>query len=502
MLFLYNLYTMKIIRRLFTLLLTLSSIAAIGYLLFGIYEWGVYLTAIILFAVYLITAIWALLLFAQKRHLPAKTSWYLIVILLPIFGIIIYTIFGRRYKGRKSLKRFYEEYSETYEIQEKSIRTKNEILNEQHNFSKLPILNGDLKIYDNGMFAFKQMFDDLKAAKKFIHLNYYIIKMSEIWEELKQTLIKKVEEGVEVRLIVDDFGRWALPWYEIRSLEKKGIQISIYDKVSFPFISSQNGCRSHRKYTSIDGVIGYTGGANLADEYVNYSKEYGLWEDLVMRVEGQAVRALSLLFINDWKLINKQTLDTDKYAPIVKSNFKNNVLLIEDGPEIKIPVMQDSLVHWISKAKKSIVLATPYFIPTTEVVSALRTASLSGIDVKLFLPGQADKKSAFQASKGNAALLEEFGVKTFLIKDKFLHSKAGIFDGKTAYIGTMNIDIRSFQSQFENLSLFEGIEVKKLENIFKRYEENSIPLEKMGYNPKSIWKRVRMTFLKILAPMM
>ncbi|CAM9096721.1 cardiolipin synthase [Mycoplasma todarodis] len=493
---------MKIIRRLFTLLLTLSFIAAIGYLLFGLYEWGVYLTVLILFVVYLVTAIWALLLFAQKRHLPAKASWYLIVILLPVFGIIIYMIFGRRYKGRKSLKDFHKEYSETYSIQEESVKTKNEILKEQNQFSKLPILNGDLKIYDNGMYAFKDMFEDLKNAKKFIHLNYYIIKMSEIWEELKQILIKKVNEGVEVRLIVDDFGRWALPWYEIKSLEKKGIQISIYDKVSFPFISSQNGCRSHRKYASIDGNVGYTGGVNLSDEYVNYSKEYGIWEDLVMRVEGQAVRAFSLLFINDWKLINKTVLDTDKYAPKVKSKFKNKILLIEDGPEIKIPLMQDSLVHWISKAKKSITLSTPYFVPTAEVISALRTASLSGIEVKLFLPGQADKKSAFQASKGNAALLEEYGVKTYLINDKFLHSKAGVFDGETAYLGTMNIDIRSFHSQFENLSLFEGPEVKKLEEIFERYEKNSVPLEKMGYNPKGVWNKIRMTFLKILAPMM
>ncbi|WP_168380706.1 cardiolipin synthase [Mycoplasma todarodis] len=493
---------MKIIRRIFTLLLTLSFIAAVGYLLFGLYEWGVHLTVLILFAVYLITAIWALLLFAQKRHLPAKASWYLMVILLPVFGIVIYMIFGRRYKGRKSLEDFRKQYSETYNIQEKSVKTKNEILNEQTNFSKLPILNGDLKIYDNGMFAFKEMFDDLKKAKKFIHLNYYIIKMSEIWEELKQILINKVEEGVEVRLIVDDFGRWALPWYEIKSLKKKGIDISIYDKVSFPFISSQNGCRSHRKYASIDGVVGYTGGVNLSDEYVNYSKEYGLWEDLIMRVEGQAVRAFSLLFINDWKLINNIVLDVKEYAPKVKSKFKNNVVLVEDSPEISIPLMQDSLVHWISKAKKSITLSTPYFVPTAEVVGALRTASLSGIEVKLFLPGQADKKSAFQASRGNAALLEEFGVKTYLIKDKFLHSKAGIFDGETAYLGTMNIDIRSFHSQFENLSLFEGPEVKKLEKIFERYEKNATPLKKMGYNPKGLWNRIRMTFLKILAPMM
>ncbi len=493
---------MKIIRRIFTLIFSLSVIAFVFYLFYALYLWGVYWIVVVLLAIYICTAIWALILFIQKRHLAAKTSWFLIVILIPVVGIFIYLIFGRRYKGRKTMNKFHEKYSETYLNQESSCFTKNPLLLSQNKFSKTSILNADLKIYDNGMYAFKQMYEDLEKAQKFIHLNFYIIKSCEVWEELKEIFIKKIKEGVEVRLIVDDFGRWALPWYELKDLRKKGLMISIYDKVSFPFISSQNGVRSHRKYISIDGKIGYTGGVNLANEYANYSKHYGIWEDLVMRVRGQGVRALSLQFINDWKLINEQVLDIKKYAPIVKSNFKNKIVHIEDSPEVEVPIMQDSLVHWISNAKESITLSTPYFVPSEEINSALRKAILSGVEVKIFLPGLPDKKSAYFVTIDNATLLEELGAKIFILNKKFLHTKAGIFDGKTAYLGTMNIDIRSFRSQFENISLFEGEAVDQVKDVFLRYEKESSQLVKIKRNVSGIFHMLHMTFLKIIAPMM
>ncbi|CAM9101793.1 cardiolipin synthase [Mycoplasma marinum] len=493
---------MKIVQRIFTLIFTLLAMAGIVYLFYTLYLFGVHWALVTFMAIYSVTAIWAIMVFGQVRHTAAKTSWLLMMILLPIIGLFIYLIFGRRFKGRKSLEEFHEEYKETYLIQEKSVKTDNVIMNKQTKFSKTPILNADLKIYDNGMYAFKHMYDDLNKAKKFIHLNYYIIKSGEVWEELKEIFIRKISEGVEVRLIVDDFGRWALPWYEMIDLKKKGLKISIYDQVRFPFISSQNGCRSHRKYMSIDGKIGYTGGINLTDEYVNYSKNYGIWEDLVMRVEGQAVRSFSLQFINDWKLINKKVLDVEKYAPKIKSDFKNNAIHIEDSPEIRVPIMQDSLVHWISKAKKSIKLSTPYFIPTEEIMGALRHASLSGVEVKLYLPGAPDKKSAYEASKANARILEEYGVKVYIVKEKFIHTKAGIFDDKTAYLGTMNIDMRSFFSQFENLMLFEGEEVKKLIEVFKRYEKQSELLKAKPWQDMNIFQKAKTTLLRIVFPMM
>ncbi len=474
----------------------------VGYLFWVIFSSnGLHVEAAIMITSYILASFTGVLLFAQRRQATAKISWLTIIILIPFIGPLIYLIFGKRFKERLSKEEYIKKYNDTYKAQSKSIKTNSQVLLEQSKLTNKNILPGNMKFFDQGMKSFESLFKDIGASKKFIHLNYYIIKQGELWEEMKYILFKKVKEGIEVRLIMDDFGKWTLPWYELRSLKKNGIKLSVYNKVKFPFISSQDGFRTHRKYSVIDGEIVYAGGVNISDEYVGFSSKYGMWEDVVVKITGSAARAFSLLFINDWLFSSDQKLSIKKYAPKISEKGANKIIMVDDSHELDFPLLQTSLIKWILSAKKSIEITTPYLVPTPEIENALKAVSLMGVKVRIYVPGLADKKYVFQASFENALDLAKYGIEIRVINHKFLHTKAAIFDGKTAYIGTMNIDYRSMYSQMENVTLFEGPSVKSIQTIFNKYHDDSKPLKKLKnkFRPRTL---IKSTILKLFYSIM
>lgn len=392
--------------------------------------------------------------------------------ILPIFGHILFIFFGGRYANRQSISKYHER--KNFKFEEFS-NTEDKFLNEFSKITSRGVYKGDIEFITSGTESFKRLFADLRKAEKFIHLNYYIIKSGEIYDEVIDILKSKVQQGIEVRLIVDDFGRWAMNGFETQSLKKSGINVSIFGKVHFPFLQSENGYRTHRKLTIIDGKIAYTGGENIGDEYASLSPKFGKWVDANVRITGKYLRSLSLLFLEDWYQYTGERLEYEKYL-LETNGGNNNILLIEDSPEIIFPVMQNSIIRLLSSAKKSITITTPYFVPTNDVISAIRTASLAGIKVKVFIPGLADKKIALQASRFFASEVSEYGVEIYETNNMFLHSKIGIIDNKYAYIGTVNLDIRSLYSQFEMINLFEGKAVKDIVGIINEYQRESTRL--------------------------
>ncbi|WKX02516.1 cardiolipin synthase [Candidatus Mycoplasma mahonii] len=423
---------------------------------------------LIILSFYLLTLIFNLLILIQNRHSEAKLSWIIVMTIFPVFGHIIFIIFGQRYKNRISKNDYYKK--ETFKLEK--FNNKNDLIiqKKQSEISHRGIYSANIKIHRREQDIFNALFNDIKNANKFIHINYYILKPGEIYEHFKKILIKKAAQGVEIRFIVDDFGRWAMPWYEIKELEESGIRVAIFGKVYFPFIGSENGYRNHRKMVIIDGEKVHAGGINIADEYANLNKTYGVWLDYQSIITGEAVRSYSLLFIDDWQIVKKEKLDPKKYVLETTGGNSRNIL-VEDSPEINENIIEKSIVQWILNAEKSIKLTTPYFVPSHEIISALKTAAMSGVDITIYIPGKPDKKIVLIVSKYNASILSKYGIKFKETKDILIHSKIGVFDDCYAYFGTANIDLRSFYSQFEFLNLVSGPVIQEVNNLFEFYDK-------------------------------
>lgn len=487
---------MKKLNRTIWYFIGIAFLVIIGYLFYIMYQSGYSITLVALVALYSVSSFFNLILFSQNRHAGAKLSWLIVMTILPIFGHVIFVIFGQRYSGRIDFDIY--KTKETFKHEKKGIAGL-DIQNKQAKISNRSVYPADMQLYKTGSEGFKALFKDLKSAREFIHLQYYIIKPGEIYEQLKKILIDKVRSGVKVRFIIDDFGRWGMPWYEIKQLRDHGIKIGIYGRVRFPFISSENGYRTHRKLTIIDGKSVHIGGLNIADEYAHLNKKYGLWIDYQVKITGKAVRSYSLLFIDDWKMVTSESLNIKDY--LKEDNFgKSKSILVEDSPEIKDPILQDSLVSWILNAKKTIELTTPYFIPTAEVFSALRTAALSGVKITIFMPGKPDKKLVLISSMNNAEILSKYGIKFKIAKNILVHSKLGIFDNQYAYFGTANIDNRSLYSQFEIVNLASGPIVQDIKKLISEYDELS-EVYKFNKLPR-IKTRILRVIVKIFSPLM
>ena len=484
-------------------LIGLSILIGLGFGFYYMLIGGVGLWLLTLVSVYIISVVFSLFLFTQKRHEAAKLSWLTIMIIMPLFGHILFFAFGRRYSKRKLQKDYLLKENFQYEIMKENISINKDVEDffiKQQYVSKRGIYNVDYKIFKSGIEAYRNLFNDLKTAKEFIHIEMYIFHQGEIYDEFKSIIIKKASEGVEVKIIVDDFGRWAMPWYEIKELAKKGIKVKIFNKVRFPFISSDDGFRSHRKMFIIDGKIAHIGGMNIGDEYASLNKMYGEWLDFQTKVTGEAIRSISLLFIQDWKEVAGEELSFSKYLKKTTGG-KSQSILVEDSPEIHEQILNDSIVSWISKSKYKVTLVTPYFIPTPTIFDAIKRAAQSGVDVTIYIPGRADKNYVMVATMFWVKQATQYGVKFRYINETIVHSKIGVFDDKVAYFGSANIDMRSSYSQFEFISLVTGPVIKDLNNILSNYKLSSRPVVEKDF--KMSWFKTKLvrTYVTIFSPL-
>ena len=478
--FFYIINNMKWIKAAISWFFTISILGGIGTGFYFMYDSGIELGWVLLTAYFLINFSFFTLLFIQNRQLIGKLSWMMIFLLFPFIGHVAFALFGQRYKYRTTLKKYHAKDTFRMEKNSKGIKLDKEIeslFRKQSKISNRGIYKSDIEIYSSGDEGYEKLFQDLRNAKQFIHLQYYIIKKGEIFDELKSILLQKNKEGVKVRILVDDFGRWALPSYEIKTFRKLGIDVQIFGRIRFPFISSYNTYRLHRKVAIIDGKIVHTGGVNIADEYSSLNKKYGMWIDYQYRITGEGVRSFSLLYVDDWYTASERRLDTTKLLNEDKGG-KSNIVLIEDSPENLEPTMQDSIVKMIQNAKKEILLTTPYFVPSPEIFAALRTAARSGIKIKIIIPGKPDKKAAIIVTRYYANELMKYGIEVYEAKNILIHTKFGLFDKKYAYLGTANLDIRSLFGQWEMIQLVSGPITKEIDKVFSSYLKLSKQIDK------------------------
>ena len=395
-----------------------------------------------------------------------KVTWVVMVLMFPLFGSLLYFIFYRRRITKK------EQYMlEGIFTKMRALGTDRKPFDMMRRRSPLAagkaraIMNDDplAQVYTNtsstffssGETMFESMISELREAKKFIFLEYFIISHGALWDEIHDILVEKVKCGVEVRVLFDDFGCMkTLPPYYENTLRREGISAYRFNRVS-PEMSSVHNNRDHRKICVIDGRVGYTGGVNIADEYNNSIKRFGYWKDGGIMLRGDAVKGLIKYFLSGWDLTTGSFSDYEKYfgevkpSPYVDGGY---YLPFASGPApiYARPTGKNAFLNLINQARNYVFITTPYLVIDYELTESLCNAALRGVDVRIITPGIPDKKKVKIMTKSSYPYLMKAGVKIYEYVPGFIHEKTFVCDDKYAVIGTINFDYRSLVHHFEN----------------------------------------------------
>ena len=410
-------------------------------------------------------AIIVVLVIVNRWTNPAnKLSWTFIILLSPVLGLLLYMIFGRSSLTKKTQERMdsvnrevsaclYQtpEIKEQLEREDLSVYRQSRYINDWAGF---PLYhNTSTKYYSCGEEMFPDMLAALESAEHFIFLEYFIIEEGHMFHQIEDILEKKVKEGVEVRLIYDDVGCiGTLPPRYYKQLQKKGIKCAAFNPFR-PLLSVIMNNRDHRKIFVVDGAVGFTGGINLADEYINEVKRFGYWKDTGVRIEGEAVWSLTSMFLSMWNYIVHSTEDYSRFMPAQhqKAPFENDgfVQPYGDSPLDHENVGENIYLNIINRAKNYVYIFTPYLIIDHEMLTALCNAAKDGVDVRIVTPGIPDKKMIFLLTQSYYAPLIQSGVKIYQYTPGFIHAKCFVCDDEIATVGSVNLDFRSLYLHFE-----------------------------------------------------
>jgi cardiolipin synthase len=425
----------------------------------------------VLSILYLITILFVSLMIIFENRSPVKTlSWVMVVLLIPFAGILIYIFFGQEYRkrkifSRKGLKDF-ERFSEIATIQIRSIgellSAESDGVKDKEHLMKLMLNNNkaiitrlnQIEVLIDGDQTFPAMMNSIRNAKKFIHMQFYRLDFDDLGREFISILMDKAESGIEVRIIFDDVGSWSFPKSTLKKIKSAGVEIFPFMPVRFPLFTNKINFRNHRKIMVIDGTHGYIGGLNIARKYLFGLKELGKWRDTHLRIYGEAVAALNNIFLIDWFFVSGKALThLPEYSTVPGSGRSCLVQIASSGPDSDWASIMQVYFAAIATARHSIFISTPYFSPDESILTALKTASLSGVEVRLLIPARADSAIAHWNSLSYITELLDAGVRVFLYQSGFNHSKYMIIDGVFSIVGSANVDMRSFELNFEVTAL-------------------------------------------------
>ncbi len=452
---------------------------------------------------------------------PSKTiAWVLVIVFIPIVGIITYYLFGQKFRkvkvfrvqGRERytrLIRFWEQLSPLMDDNLVVIKQSVGQLSRVFTFLKNqrvapPTLHNEVRLLINGEQKFPALMEAIACAQHHIHLEYYIFDTDGIGNRIIDLLAERVSAGVTVRIIADDFGSPGLNRQRKR-LAKAGIELVAFLPVTFTSLANSN-YRNHRKIAIIDGHTAFVGGINISDRYINDQRKGLFWRDSAVRIRGEAVNVLQTQFWINWYLAEGSSFSLrDGYfytAPMVPMG-RAAVSFAFCDPGSVAPFNMEALLIGIAEAEKSIQLCTPYFIPSDELSTALQLAAGSGVNVELMLPARSDSFFVQHASFSFLKPLLARGVSVYLYEKGFLHAKTACIDGKLAYVGTVNLDIRSFYINFEvSAVIHDDALCHQLNAQFERDKQDSTLLTMDGWLMRPRWKRGLDSVCRLLAPLL
>jgi len=453
----------RVIKRLFVILPALILEFLTLYIL---WKWLSQWAALIEGLLRILGVVFVVFLVSARTEETYKVFWILFIMAVPLAGTMTYLLYGDKRTSRPIARKIQDsakrinmpkdKHMELYKEMEKEdlrLAKTAEYISKQTRF---PIeVNEDATYYPLGELMWKDMLEEMKKAEKYIYLEYFIIHDGEMWRAMRDIMEEKVKEGVDVRLIYDDFG--SLTTFsdtDTNYLTKIGVKWICFNELKF--ISGTLNNRSHRKILIIDGKTAFSGGINLADEYINKIDIYGHWKDIGFRIKGRAVGNYVYMFMEFWNAYHKDRIDVEVLKEVPARSGKQDGLVLSyyDAPFNTDPISNNFFIEMLGNATNYAWFYTPYLILGDALMDAFERAAKRGVDIRIIMPGIPDKKIIFRLSRSYYKPLLDAGVKIYEYIPGFVHAKAAIFDDKVCSIGSVNLDYRSLFLHFENYSVF------------------------------------------------
>lgn len=459
--------------------------------------------------------------FFERKNPASSLAWILLLCFLPVFGFFIYLFFGSGYRFR--VRRRYAKKSMRDEAYEdtllRHLQIRNRFLFGTSDESRVGLLrylenegdgcytdDNEVEVFTDGNDMFPRLIDDIRAAKKHVHLLFYIFKNDCVGGEIIAALRERVRDGVEVRLVYDGVGSLLSYGHLFAELRRDGGKVRVFAPVFGKLSSSiRVNYRNHRKIVVIDGEIGYVGGMNVGDEYMGRNPKLSPWRDTHARLTGSAVWFLQERFFMDWSHVSGREFTEpeklQKYFPPSIGRGHLGVQLAGSGPDRDTNPIKGGILRMFYGARKTLYVQTPYFAPDQSVIDAMQVAASTGVDVRLMIPQLADRKFVRQATYGYARQILDSGVRVFMYHG-FLHAKTVVADARTATLGTANLSNRSFTQNFEvNLFVHDERFAAEQEAIFQRDLENSTELTEEWFTAQPLLNRVLYNSSRLLSPL-
>ena len=481
-----------------------------------------FLTSILIFsdygllwqlAVSVISLVCVIYLEGRQNRYPTRTLWIILLLAAPFVGLPLYFLYGDG-KSAAPMKRRYEQAAKGLPALPQGVPQTGRVGGVSRILEKLgypTYEDGEVVYYPTGEEFFEAVKESIRGAKKFIFLEYFILSGGKLWSEILKLLLQKAEEGVQIKIIYDDFGSIAcLPSRYASYLESlhPNVECLSFNKV-YPFFTALYNHRDHRKIFVVDGMVGFTGGANIADEYINAKKRFGYWKDTGVKITGLSVQSLTKTFLETWLACKDSGLECSGYFPAClpencvcdEGNFVKALVAYADSPLDSVNVSESVYMEMIHRASDTLYITTPYLVLDDHLRLALATAAARGVDVRIITPAIPDKKGVYRLTRANYEGLLRAGVRIYEYTPGFIHAKTTYSDGAVA-IGTANYDYRSLYLHFENMLYFRGgkaaDDVKTdFEMLFTVSRERTLANFKRGF-----FGRIFDTVLRIFEPLL
>ncbi len=465
----------------------------------------------ILNILYALTILGIIAVVVSENRNPVKSlAWVTVLLVVPVVGLVLYIVFGRNIQNKRIISR-----RNRRKLRRLGAGGGTDPSKIEDAGAVMPQINlayalcgshyyegNDVGIFDNGQEKFDALLADIAAARSYINMQYYIIVNDNIGIRVMEALMERARAGVKVRLIYDHVGSFKLSNRYLRRLKEAGVEAYPFFKVVFPPFGTRINWRNHRKIVVIDGKVGYIGGMNVADRYVDGGKLFDVWRDLHLRVEGPAVFALQQSFAVDWNFMGQPLLEEGPLATAVKGHSVG-MQLVTGGPTTQWLNMTLVFQQAIARARKCIYIQTPYFIPSEGLVHALQVAALSKVDVRLMIPRRSDSDMLRWASFCYVQECLRAGIKVYLYEKGMLHSKAIIIDDDFCTVGSTNFDFRSFEHNFEaNMLIYSTDFNARMKALFVRDMRDSRRVTSSAWRHRPWREKALESVMRLFSPIL
>ncbi len=448
-------------------------------------------------------------LFSSRQENTYKTVWLILIVTVPVFGASLYLFFGNR-STSKRLNQKIVQAEKGIPLESACIDPANAVPGKRlgQTFSHITSLSGyslhgyqDAAYYSLGEYAWEDMKSAMEKAEKYIYVEYFIVEPGLMWDSMVEIMVRKAEEGLDVRVMFDDMGSIStMTAFNAADLRKKGIKCAVFNPIIFLRGAANN--RDHRKMLIIDGHTAFSGGINLADEYINKKVKYGHWKDIAFKITGSAVQTYLRMYVTFWNAFERDKISEKVFeSESLETGGKGIALSYYDNPYHTEHISNSLFTDLLNQATDRAWFYTPYLMLGDELLNAFRLAANRGVDVRIIFPGVPDKKLAYRISRSYYIQLLDAGVKIYEYTPGFVHAKASIIDDKICTIGTVNLDYRSLFLHFENNTLFYDAPIlKDLEKDFLATQESCLLRTPENWSKKPL-RGIVDGVLRLIAPL-